>query len=234
MLRLLALALVLANAAFLAWSQGWLADYGWSPAVQAEPQRLAQQLRPEAMRLLSAAEARQLEGSASVSTSTPTSPQSPTSPGTQAAPECLQAGPFTEEQATPLRARLQASLPTGSWSLEPNVEASRWMVYMGKYNNSELLAVKRSELRRLGVTFELLATPAFGPGLSLGRFDSQAEAETELGRLAQRGVRSARVVQERTEVRGLQLTVPAADATLRSLLDGMKPQLAGKALLGCR
>ena len=64
MLRLLALGLVLANAGYLAWSQGWLASYGFAPAVQAEPQRLTQQLRPDAMRLLSAAEARQLDGSA--------------------------------------------------------------------------------------------------------------------------------------------------------------------------
>jgi hypothetical protein len=41
-------------------------------------------------------------------------------------------------------------------------------------------------------------------------------------------------VLERPETLGLQLTVPAADANLRSLLDGLKPQLAGKALLACR
>ena len=60
MLRLVLLALLLANAGMLAWSQGWLASYGLAPVAQAEPQRLAQQLRPEAMRLLSPAEARQL------------------------------------------------------------------------------------------------------------------------------------------------------------------------------
>jgi hypothetical protein len=229
MLRLLALALVLANAAFLAWSQGWLAGYGLAPAVQAEPQRMAQQLRPEAMRLLTTAEARQLEGSspgASTSASTSTT--------ASAASDCLQAGLFTDEQAGLLRARLQASLPTGSWSLEPGAEGGRWMVYMGKYTSAETLAIKRSELRRIGVPFELLTNPTFGPGLSLGRFESQANADAELGNLTQRGVRSARVVLERPETLGLQLTVPAADANLRSLLDGLKPQLAGKALLACR
>ena len=230
MLRLLALALVLANAGFLAWSQGWLADYGFAPAVQAEPQRLAQQLRPEAMRLLSAAEARQLDGSASSADSGGAQAVAASLPAT----ECLQAGPFTDEQASPLRARLQASLPTGSWSLEPGADGGRWMVYMGKYNDSDTLATKRSELRQIGVTFEVLATPAFGPGLSLGRFGSAADAETELGKLAQRGVRSARVVQERPDVRGQLLTLPAADAYLRSMLDGLKPQLAGKALVACR
>ena len=230
MLRLLALALVLANAGFLAWSQGWLADYGFAPAVQAEPQRLTQQLRPEAMRLLSAAEARQLDGSASSADSGGAQAVAASLPAT----ECLQAGPFNDEQASPLRARLQASMPTGSWSLEPGADGGRWMVYMGKYNDSDTLAIKRSELRQIGVTFEVLASPTFGPGLSLGRFGSAADAETELGKLTQRGVRSARVVQERPDVRGQLLTLPAADAYLRSLLDGLKPQLAGKALVACR
>ena len=231
MLRLLALALVLANAGFLAWSQGWLVSYGFAPTVQAEPHRLTQQLRPEAMRLLSAAEARQLDGSA---TAAANSTGAQASPASLAATECLQAGPFTDEQANPLRGRLQASLPTGSWSLEPGADGGRWMVYMGKYNDSDTLAIKRNELRQIGVTFEVLATPAFGPGLSLGRFGSAADAETELGKLTQRGVRSARVVQERPDVRGQLLTLPAADAYLRSLLDGLKPQLAGKALVACR
>ena len=231
MLRLLVLVLVLANAGYLAWSGGWLTTYGFAPAVQAEPHRLTQQLRPEAMRLLSAAEAWQLDGSTTTAASS-TGVQA--SPAPVAAIECLQAGPFSDEQASPLRVRLQASLPTGSWSLDPSTDGGRWMVYMGKYNDSESLAIKRSELRQIGVTFEVLATPAFGPGLSLGRFGSAADAETELGNLVQRGVRSARVVQERPDVRGQLLTLPAADAYLRSLLDGLKPQLAGKALVACR
>ena len=61
MLRLLVLVLLLANAGYLAWTHGLLADYGFAPAAQSEPQRLTQQIRPEAMRLLTAEEARQLE-----------------------------------------------------------------------------------------------------------------------------------------------------------------------------
>lgn len=61
MLRLLVLVLLLANAGYFAWTQGLLADYGYAPVIQSEPQRLTQQIRPEAMRLLTASEARQLE-----------------------------------------------------------------------------------------------------------------------------------------------------------------------------
>jgi hypothetical protein len=62
MLRALVLALLLANVGYFAWTQGLLASYGLASAVQSEPQRLAQQIRPEAMQLLASGEARQVEG----------------------------------------------------------------------------------------------------------------------------------------------------------------------------
>ncbi|HAL39386.1 MAG TPA: hypothetical protein DCP03_15260, partial [Polaromonas sp.] len=154
MLRVLVLALLLSNAGYFAWTHGLLADYGFAPAIQSEPQRLAQQIRPEAMRLLSASEARQLAGSP------------PSAAVTPAAAECLQAGLFTEQQAGALRTRLQSSLPAGSWSLESSVEPGRWIVYMGQYTNEEALAKKRGELRQLGLSVEPLVNPALGPGLS--------------------------------------------------------------------
>lgn len=54
MLRIVVLALVLANAAYLVWVQGLLAPYGFAPASQAEPERLGQQVRPETIKLLDA------------------------------------------------------------------------------------------------------------------------------------------------------------------------------------
>jgi hypothetical protein len=65
MLRAVVLALLLANAGYFAWTYGLLADYGFAPTPQSEPQRLTQQIRPEAMRVLSPEEARQLENNPS-------------------------------------------------------------------------------------------------------------------------------------------------------------------------
>ena len=50
MLRLFVLLLVLANGLYFCLSQGLLRAYGFAPVVQAEPQRLAQQIRPETLR----------------------------------------------------------------------------------------------------------------------------------------------------------------------------------------
>lgn len=59
MLRMVVLVLVLLNSAYLAWSQGWLLGLGYGPTPQREPQRLSQQIRPEALRLVSPEAAQQ-------------------------------------------------------------------------------------------------------------------------------------------------------------------------------
>ena len=51
MLRLILLLLLVANVGYGAWSQGWLAGIGWMPQDPAEPWRVTQQLRPEAIAL---------------------------------------------------------------------------------------------------------------------------------------------------------------------------------------
>ncbi len=255
MLRLLVLLLLLANGAYFAWSKGLLAAYGLAPASQSEPQRLEQQIRPEAIRILSTPGAASISASAAPAssplstdtsttatttvTTTATTSTSAVASSTLAAAsaspaECLQVGLFNEEQTAVLRERLQSVLPAGSWVLESAVEPARWMVYMGKYSSAEVLAKKRGELRQLRVSFEALNNPALEPGLSLGTFTSQLDANAELERIAKRGVRTAKVIQAQLEVRGQKLRLPAVNASLRPKLDELKPQLAGKSLLACQ
>lgn len=218
-MRLLVLALVLLNGLYYAWSHDLLRDYGFAPARQSEPQRLAQQIRPEAIRILSPDEARGAEPVASVATK---------------APECLQAGLFDEAQVPTLRKALEDALPAGSWLLDAAIEPARWIVYMGRYPNADILARKRAELASLNLRFEPLINPELEPGLSLGGFTTQDAANEALAALSRRGVRTARVVQERAEVRGSLLKIPAADEALRARLDEVKPVLAGKPLRSCK
>jgi hypothetical protein len=93
MLRLLVLVLVLLNAGYYGWSHGLLRNYGFGPAQQAEPQRVAQQIQPQALRVLSSDEARRADAA-----SLPL--------------ECLQAGLFDDAQAAALRQRCVA--PAGA------------------------------------------------------------------------------------------------------------------------
>jgi hypothetical protein len=100
MLRALVLALLLANAAWWAWSQGWLPPSALpfpTEAGQREPQRVAAQQRPELVRILPTAEARRL-----------------------AAAACLQTGPF-DDTRWPAAAAVVArvGLPTAAWQRVP-------------------------------------------------------------------------------------------------------------------
>ena len=219
MLRLIVLLLVLANAGYYAWAHDMLASYGFAPVAQTEPQRLAQQIKPEALRILTSKEASLAQQS--------------TAPSPSAGTECLQVGVFNEEQTVVLRERLISTLPAGSWQLESVQEPAKWLVYMGKYASAEAVTKKQAELRGLGVSFEALTLATLQPGLSLGSFDNRAEADAALARIAKKGVKTAKVVQERAELSGQRLKIAAADSELRSQLDNMKPQLAGKSFSSC-
>jgi hypothetical protein len=217
MLRLLVLLLLLANAAYYAWSQNLLAPIGLVPTQQSEPQRIAQQIRPQAIRILPGDEAKRIEIAAAA---------------TKVA-DCLQAGLFTDAQADSLKEAL-ASWPEGSWSIEPGIEPPRWIVYMGKLADADAVERKKAELRAMNVSFEPLANTALEPGLSLGGYPTEAAAKQQLEALTQKGVHTAKVVQERPETRGQQLKLPAVDDALRAKLDDLKAALAGKPLKACR
>ncbi|WP_198971221.1 SPOR domain-containing protein [Xylophilus sp. ASV27] len=218
MLRILVLLLALANGLYFAWSQGALQAYGLAPAQQSEPQRLQQQIRPELLRVVTAEEAR-----ASAQASAAAAP----------ARECLQAGIFTEAEAAALRERAQALLPEGRWALQPATIPARWIVYMGRFTDADQFNKKRAELRARRVSFEVLSQPPLEPGLSLGGFATQEAAAAELAALSQRGVRTARVVQERAAQQGQILRLPAVDDALRPALAQLAPALAEKPLRAC-
>ncbi|RYF23438.1 MAG: SPOR domain-containing protein [Comamonadaceae bacterium] len=253
MLRLAVLVLILANAGYYAWYEGWLRGVGLAPTEQTEPQRLQQQINPEQLRVVRTqpngqplADAGNGNGSASApASSAPAAASSAGNTGTAVAsaptpspaptPEptvCLQAGVFDQKQADALRPAVAAALPSGSWSLEGTSIAGRWMVYMGRFADDEALEKKRAELRGRKVPYDRPGA-ALEPGLSLGRFSTEEAAERALAALGTQGVRTARVVQERSDATGYQLRVPEATADLRAKLEALRAELGGKPVRTC-
>jgi hypothetical protein len=219
MLRFFVLLLLLANGAYFAWSQGHLAILGFAPAVQTEPQRLQTQIKPDAIRLLNTTEAKRVETLAAAPAPKPS--------------ECLQTTLLSDAQASAVRSAA-ASLPAGAWSLENSTEPARWIVYMGKYPSTEALAKKKTELREISIAFETLKNPTLEPGLSLGAYPTQAQANEAMANLAKRGVRTGKVVQELPERKGQILKLPVVDEALRSQLDGIKSAVGAGGLSVCK
>ncbi len=218
MLRLTVLFLLLINGLYYAWSQGLLRAYGYAPVEQREPQRLAQQVRPEAWRLLTSEELRRVESVA----------RGPAKPA-----ECLLAGLFDDERSAALRTALERALPVGSWTLERSSEPGRWIIYMGKFPSADAASKKRTELASLNLKPEPIGEPKLEPGLSLGAFDGATDANAALSELVKRGVRTAKVLQVREPAQGNALRLASVDDGLRARLDEIKPALGDKSLRPC-
>ena len=211
------IALALANLGFYAWTQGWLDTLtGVRANGDREPERLARQVRPETVQILSPAVA-----SAALAAAAP-------------GPACLEAGPFSPTEIAAAEAAVQAALPAGSWAQTRTERPGVWIVYMGKYPNPEALARKKEELQRIKVDFdELPDASELAPGLAIGRFDERAKAEQGLAQFAQRGVRSARVVELQAASITHLLRVDHADAALAEKVRALKEGALGKGFAVC-
>ena len=158
-----------------------------------------------------------------------------TAPAAAERGECLQAGPFDSAEASAWR-RAASVLPQGSWSLERRTTPGRWMVYLGRFSDSDALAKKRSDLRARGISYDRPGVASLEPGLSLGRFSTEEAADRALATLVRKNgdaLRNARVVVERAETVSFQLRLPLVTAALRAQLNTLRPALAGNALSPC-
>jgi hypothetical protein len=210
MLRLLVAALLVANLLFWAWHHTPLAQaLGLPPGEPGrEPERLQRQFHPEAIQLLK-------PGSRPVAAASAEAAGASAPANTAAL--CLEAGPMNDAATSAaLRELGQAGVPAGGWVDMRRELPGRWIVYMGRYPERETLSKKADELQRLGLSASELRAPAeLAPGLALGEFDAQAEAQARLERLQARGVRTARVLQ-----------LPSSGVEHRVRVDRMAPALA--------
>lgn len=225
MLRVLIVLLLVANAVFFGWSQGWLDGVvGVRSIGDREPERVQKQLRPELIRILPP------DTPASGSDVAP-EPARPVSVGPVS---CLEAGPFADAQIAAAQAAAEGTLPAGSWVTVKTEQPGQWVVYMGRYATREAQLRKADELKRRRLRFEEVRSPAaLAPGLALGRFDQRGAAQQALDRFAELGVRTARVVELAPAVTRNLLRVEKADTALAGQLVALKAEALGKGFGPC-
>lgn len=234
MLRIVAIALLLANGLYFAWTSGWLADMGLPPAQQREPERLQAQIDPGTLRLLNGERA-ESPAVPPVKAPEPQTPRAPDAAPVAAAPAqaCWQATGFTPPQVEALRSALgRIDLTSDQWQLDELRSSGRWVVFMGRYND-EQIAKKKTELRELKIEFREVNLPSTGPGLALGTFSSEEAVQQALKDVAKKGVRTARAAVERPETVTMTLRLPAITDAQRASVDGLGDALAGKKLQAC-
>ena len=231
MLRIAALVLLLANALLLAAQWGVFdrltGDGGAAP--QQEPERLARQVRTDALQILSPSAA-----SAALVAAAASAAQAAASARSALAVACLEAGPLGPADADAAERSLRdAGLAAGSWLVLKTEDRGEFMVYMGRYADRDTLQGKLDQLKRRKVEAEdVRSLPELQPGLNLGRFDNKPAADAALARLLQRGVHTARVITLRPAQTQTVLRLPAADAALRGRLAGLR-LAGGLAVGGC-
>ena len=204
MLRGLLLLLLLANALFLAWTRGWL---GESPRQgQREPQRLAEQVDPQAVRLLPPKAAKAALQAANAE-----------------ALRCLEAGPFGDNDiAAAEAALLPAKLAPGSWTRVDTSAAPVWLVYAGRYPDAPLRKVREEDLRKQGLSFEMLQAPSdLAPGFVLSRHASRDQAQSWLDAKTTSALRGVRLVQLPSAPQRYRLRVPRADQAVADSLKAL-------------
>lgn len=111
-------------------------------------------------------------------------------------PSCLQAGPFNEETLPRAETELrEAGLPAGGWVDIRRGQPARWALVLGPWSDKDQIKRKQEDLRRRNHSFDELKL-ADGPALDLGQFNTEAEAQKQLGILqdSKGGLRGARVL----------------------------------------
>jgi hypothetical protein len=231
MLRALVAVLLLANALLFAWAQGWLDGVaGVKPQGDREPERLARQVKPQSVRVLSPA----VVQTALAASAAEAAPAEATA--ASAALSCLEAGPFVgaAEQRAAADEIKRAALPPGAIASAAVTRPAVFIVYMGKYASPEALQRKTDELKRRNVESEVLHNvPWLEPGLALGRFNDRAAAEAHLAALAERDVHTAKVLTLTPPAIGHVWRAEHADAALAAKLGALKAKALGAGFVAC-
>ncbi len=201
--------LLLLNGGLFAWHQGYLRDLLPS---EREPGRMASQLQPERMRLLSATQVQSMQNvlapndgpsaaSASTSASTPATATSAPTPAPTAAVEqiaCLEIGSFALADARRFETQL-AALKLGERQARINLqESGKFMVYIPAMPSREKVDEKLKQLEARGIKKnEYFVFPENSPlkwTISLGTFSNEDAAKKHLDKLMDKNdVRTAKV-----------------------------------------
>ncbi len=237
MLRALVLLFLMLNAGLYYWLQS-------DPqALQSdrEPQRLNRQVSPDAVQVLPDLPASAVRGAASAASTASLAASgadvaaasdtnaSAALPAASAATlalahktsdtdvDCSETPPLDDAQFTSLKAALtKAGVPPDAIAERRQPTGGAWIVYLGRFADSQTWQQKADELKKLDVKFDRVNTPTtLAPGLSLGQFPSAGDAGKKLDEVTKHGVHGARVVVLTAPVIQRHLQVRATDPAWR-------------------
>ena len=214
-MRLLFFILVLANLLFYGWHTGYL---GPGESSRGEGDRLAQQIAPEKIRILTPAEARRMTDEARARTNA-----------------CVEWGTFPAQEAE-RAAEALAALNLGNRLTQRLLEETAgWWVFLPPQGNKINADKKVEELKRLNVG-DFFVVQDEGPSqfaVSLGVFRTEDAAKSYLVALSLKGVRTARAEPRETKVMKTAFRLSNLDEAASARFEALKKEFPGHDTKDC-
>jgi sporulation related protein len=219
--------LLLANLAFFAWT--WLAQ-----AASGESQLLQQQLRPDAIRLLTPEQVAKAAKPAPPKPVPQVAAAKPPEPVKVSA--CVELGAFNPADVAKAQQALEPFAFGPRLSQRRVDEIAGFWVYLPPQGNRQGASRKLAELKKLGVEefFVVQDDPEFRYAISLGVFKSRDAARSRLAELRAKGVRSARVGERETRVPKIVFTVRDVPEPVVVKLGELRQAFPGTELKECQ
>lgn len=225
MLKFFFYSLLAANGLLFAFQQGYLETL--VPSGR-EPARLANQYNANKIKLVSPIAAQALAGTApdpaEVSTETP-----------QSAIVCTEIGNFTLAESKRFEAQLAALSLADKSSRREIKEDGSYMVFIPPQADQNGADSKAAELRQLGITdfYVIQDNSDQRWGISLGIFRTEEAARARLAELNKKGIRSARLIRNKTPLNRIAFQLRQSDADTKASIDKIKAGFPRQAIRNC-
>lgn len=220
-MKLAFLVLLLVNIALFAWQQGL---FGAVIEAGREPQRVARQIAPEKLRVLTPDQLAALRSTVQAASSE--------APGR---PACLEFGDFDESSVERAQARL-AALALGERLTSRRVDAAGWFIVHLPPQKTRADAERvAQDLRGRGVR-DLVVLGESSPlrnGIALGSFRDQELARRYQGDLERRGIEDVRVSERTSATAVTRFEIREVDAVLAQQLADIQKAFPQSQLGAC-
>lgn len=236
-MKLAFLLLVLVNVALFAWQHGVFGRFAESGR---EPERIARQVEPERIRVLSEREVQVLRERAAAQSRAAAVAAPPSAPANGAgidlsvAQSCVEFGDFIGPDLSRAETAL-LKLGLGSRQSARTVEAPGWyLVYLPPFKTRAEADRAMAELKKSGVKDLLVFSD--GPlrlGVSLGSFRDPELAKAHVASLVKLGVKNARVSDKPTAVSATRLQMRELDAEAAQQLAAVAKEFPAQSVRAC-
>jgi len=230
-MKLVFLLLLLLNVALFAWQQG---AFGHFAEGGREPERIARQLQPERIRVLTEKDVQELRERASQARGASAAAPAPATPDLSLPQACVEFGDFLGTEVARVEAAL-LQLGLGSRQTARPVEVPGWyMVYLPPYKTRPEAERAAAELSKRGVK-ELLVLGE-GPlklGISLGSFRDPELARAHAATVEKLGVQNVRVSDKPSPITATRYQLRELDAAAAQQLASIRKEFPAQSVRPC-